>query len=90
VASIAGTLRRYVHGRGPAFERFVAEVNTQAEGLNRLHDKELTWQARALRRRLYAEGLRDDLVAKSFAMVREFASGDSGCGTTTSSFSAGG
>ncbi len=74
VAGIAGTLRRYVHSRGPAFERFVAEVNAQAEGLDQLHDKELTWQARALRRRLYAEGLEDDLVAQSFAMVREFAS----------------
>jgi len=74
VAGIAGTLRRYLHGRGPAFEKFVAEVNAHAEGLDKLHDKELTWQARALRRRLYAEGLEDELVARSFGMVREFAS----------------
>jgi preprotein translocase subunit SecA len=72
-AGIVGSVRRYAGGRGPAFESFVKAVDVAAEGLDNRHDRELVWQARDLRRQLYSIGLRDDLVARSFAIVREVA-----------------
>jgi preprotein translocase subunit SecA len=69
-----GKLHQYVLGRHPRYRRFVDKVEKCAVGLDALDDEELTKQTTELRRNLYALGLRDDLIAESFAIVREFAS----------------
>jgi preprotein translocase subunit SecA len=73
-AGAVGTLRQYFHPGGLKFKRFVAEVDTQAAGLDALEDVEMRARIRALRVRLYSEGLKDESVALSFALVREIAS----------------
>ena len=73
-AAASGKVHQYVLGRNPRYRRFVDSVDKSAVGLDVLNDQDLTARARELRRNLYAQGLRDDLVAQSFAIVREFAS----------------
>jgi len=68
-----GKFHQYVLGRNPRYRHFVDTVDRSAAGLDALDDQELTLRAIELRRNLYALGLRDDLVAQSFAIVREFA-----------------
>jgi preprotein translocase subunit SecA len=73
-ASATGFLRQHIHGGSPHYLRFVKQVNARADGLDGLGEAELGQRVRALRRNLYGEGLRDEHVAESFALVREFAS----------------
>ena len=73
-ASANGKAHQYVLGRNPRYLKFVRKVDACAQGLDELDDTELTARATDLRRNLYARGLRDELVAQSFAIVREFAS----------------
>jgi len=68
-----GRLHQYVLGRNPRYQRFVNSVEAAADGLDVLSDNALTARASELRRQLYAVGLRDALVAQSFAIVREIA-----------------
>jgi preprotein translocase subunit SecA len=72
-AGAAGFLRQHIHQRGRGHKHFVNEVNRQCEALDGLGDLELRLRIRDLRQRLYSEGLKDELVAQSFALVREFA-----------------
>jgi preprotein translocase subunit SecA len=72
-AAAFGKFHQYVLGRKPRYRRFVERVDRCAAGLDALDDHELTVRATELRRNLYALGLRDSLVAESFAIVREFA-----------------
>jgi len=72
-AGAIGFLRQHTHGRRPRYWRFVSKVEKQAQGMDRLSDEELGVRVIELRRRLYSEGFKDDLVARSFAMVREMA-----------------
>jgi preprotein translocase subunit SecA len=72
-AAAVGKAHQYVLGRNPRYLKFVGTVNDCAHGLDKLDDTELTARATELRRNLYASGLQDDLVAQSFAIVREFA-----------------
>lgn len=72
-AAISGAVHQYALGRNPRFTRFVSSVDACAQGFDKLDDTELTARAKELRRSLYAQGLRDELVAQSFAIVREFA-----------------
>ena len=72
-AAATGKLRQYALGRNPSYMKFVARVEAAAGGLDTLNDTALLERAIELRRNLYAHGLRDDLVASSFAYVREFA-----------------
>ena len=72
-AAAFGKFHQYVLGRNPRYRRFVDAVDECAAGLDVLDDHELTRRATELRRNLYALGLRDNLVAESFAIVREFA-----------------
>ncbi len=72
-ARTIGAFRQLVGGRAGSFDRFVAEVNQRAEGLDELSDGELTMRINVLRRRLYSEGLKDELVAECFGLVREVA-----------------
>jgi len=74
VAAASGKIHQYVLGRNPRYKRFVRSVDEHALGLDELSDTELTARAKELRRSLYAQGLLDELVAQSFAIVREFAS----------------
>ncbi len=70
----AGTLRQFLHSGGLKFKRFVSEVDAQAKDLDQLEESQLGARIRSLRERLYSEGLKDDAVALSFALVREIAS----------------
>ncbi len=71
--SVAGMVRQYALGRHPRYQKFVRSVREHALDLDRLGENELTARAKDLRRSLYANGLRDELVAQSFAIVREVA-----------------
>ena len=73
VVRIDGAMRQRLRSRGRGFEAFIAKVNAAAAGLDGLSDQELNWRTRELRRRMYAEGLKDALVAEAFALVREVA-----------------
>ena len=73
-AGAVGRLHRYVLGRRPHYRQFVRSVDRLATGLDALSDTELTARARLLRRELYARGLKDELVAQAFGIVREVAS----------------
>ncbi len=72
-AATVGKVHQYALGRQPRYRYFVRTVEAAAEGLDGLSDADLTTRATELRRMLYARGLRDELVAQSFAIVREFA-----------------
>ena len=72
-ANFAGKLRRHVYGRRPRFGNFVRSVDRQADGLDRLSEGRLRACVLDLRRQLYGAGLKDDLVARSFAIIREIA-----------------
>jgi preprotein translocase subunit SecA len=66
-----GFLRQHVRGRKLRFRGFIGVVNKKASGLSELDEIELNARVSDCRARLYREGLRDDLVAESFALVRE-------------------
>jgi len=72
-ASLAGSLRQHLGGRRHDGHRFVARVEAAARGLAELDDRALYALVPDLRRRLYSEGFRPELVARSFAIVREAA-----------------
>ena len=72
-AAVSGAVHQYALGRNPRFTHFVDSVDACAKGFDQLSDTELTARAKEMRRSLYAKGLRDELVAQSFAIVREFA-----------------
>ncbi|MGD8629757.1 MAG: preprotein translocase subunit SecA [Gammaproteobacteria bacterium] len=73
-ARIVGTLRQHVHGRSHRYMDFVDAVNKSSEAMDRLDAAGLDARVTRLRQRLYSEGLRDELVAESFGLIREFAS----------------
>ncbi len=73
-ARTTGAFRQLMKRRGPNLDRFVREVNQRADGLEKLADGELSMRIQVLRRRLYSEGLNDELVAESFGLIREVAS----------------
>ncbi len=68
----AQRLRQAQRGKDPG-GRFLRHVNTQAQAVRALDDDALQAMARALRAELRLHGLREDCVAKSFALVREAA-----------------
>jgi len=72
--STIGFLRQHVRGRSLRYHGFIAAVNQQAVALPALDETELKARVAAFRTRLYSEGLKDELVAESFAMVREMTS----------------
>ena len=73
-AGVVGFIRQYGPGRNPHYQRFVATVNKKSAGLDMLDNEEMKTRVAELRKRLYSEGLKDDLVAENFAIVREVAS----------------
>ncbi len=72
-ASLAGTVRQTLRWRRPAVGRFALRVDAEAGDLGQASDAELTARIRDLRRDLYGLGLKDALVARSFALIRELA-----------------
>ena len=72
--SATGFVRQYVHGRSLRYQGFVDAINNKSVGLDSLGDDALKIRIAAFRKRLYSEGLKDELVAESFAMVREMTS----------------
>jgi len=73
-AGLTGFLRQHVHGRSNRHLRFAEKVNRQSENIDSLDADALQMRVTKLRRRLYSEGFRDELVAESFGLVREYAS----------------
>ncbi len=74
-AMITGSVRQYALGRHPRYGRFVRLVEQQAEqhSLGALDDGAIRKLALARGKSLYIEGFSDELVASSFALVREMA-----------------
>ena len=72
--NIGGFMRQYVRGRSLRYQEFIDAVNEKAIDLDGVEDKVLKTRVAQFRKRLYSEGLRDELVAESFAMVREMTS----------------
>jgi preprotein translocase subunit SecA len=72
-ASLAGVVRQRVSGRSPGHAEFLARVNAEGERLAGMSDEAMREGIPELRRRLYSEGLKEELVARSFAVVREVA-----------------
>ena len=76
-ASIAGFVRQQAYGRNagrsPGQQAFIERVNAAAANLAGLSNQEIRDMVPELRRRLYSEGLKDELVAQVFAIAREAA-----------------
>jgi preprotein translocase subunit SecA len=73
-ANLGGFIRQRAFGRNPGHEAFLALVDAEARGLDGQTDHQIRDSVPELRRRLYSEGLQEQLVARSFALVREVAS----------------
>jgi len=67
-----GHLKRLHSSRPFRFREIVPDVNRYGAELESLSDEELTWQVTALRPQLIAHGFERELVARAFALVREF------------------
>jgi preprotein translocase subunit SecA len=72
-ASLGGFIRQRAYGRSPGHAAFLARVNAAAAGLAESSNKEIKDRVPELRRRLYSEGLKEELVAQVFALAREVA-----------------
>jgi preprotein translocase subunit SecA len=72
--AMSGFIRQYIYSASLDHSDFIANVHRHADGLESLDDENVRAQALALRQRLYSEGLADDLVAESFALIREITS----------------
>ena len=72
-ASIAGFVRQHVSGRRAGHAEFLARVSAEGAALGRLSNHEIRASVPELRRRLYSEGLQEELVARVFAIAREAA-----------------
>jgi preprotein translocase subunit SecA len=72
-ASIAGFVRQRAFGRSAGNAPFIAKVNAASSDLKDLTNKQIREMVPDLRRRLYSEGLQEELVARVFAIAREAA-----------------
>jgi preprotein translocase subunit SecA len=72
-ASITGFVRQRVAGRRAGHAEFLARVSAEAQALHGLTNPQIKERVPELRRRLYSEGLQEELVARVFAMAREAA-----------------
>ncbi|MEH6515894.1 MAG: preprotein translocase subunit SecA [Halioglobus sp.] len=73
-ARASGFLRQHIKGRNSRYARFIERVDAQSDGLSALAENDLQTNVSELRRRLYSEGLKDELVARSFGLIREYSS----------------
>ncbi len=72
--NVSGFLRQHVRGRNLRYRGFIAAVERKSHDLGQLDENSLKQRVDAIRKRLYGEGLKDELVAESFALVREMTS----------------
>jgi preprotein translocase subunit SecA len=72
-ASITGFVRQRVAGRRAGHAEFLARVSAEAQALSGFTNPQIKERVPELRRRLYSEGLKEELVARVFAMAREAA-----------------
>jgi len=72
-SSLAGFVRQRAYGRSPGHEEFLSRVNSEASDLSALTNQQIRDRVPELRRRLYSEGLKEELVAQVFAVAREIA-----------------
>src|SRR2546425_6104465 len=68
-----GIVARRARAQVRRWERLVRSVNDYGPSAARLDEREILQMAEELQLRLRREGFRDDLVARSFALVREMA-----------------
>ena len=69
-----GLIRQHLIGRNPRYKGYVDLINRHAQGLDKLDEFALKSHINVFRKQLYSEGLKDELVAESFAIVREVTS----------------
>jgi preprotein translocase subunit SecA len=72
-ASLAGFVRQRAYGRTPGHAAFLERVDAAARELGALSNAQIRARVPELRRRLYSEGLQEELVARTFAICREAA-----------------
>ena len=72
-AAIGGIFAPWLRPRAESFSWIIDAVHAHAPDMKRLNDQQISALAQDLRRRLKGEGFVDDLVARSFALVREVA-----------------
>ena len=72
-ASLGGFVRQRAYSRSPGHEEFLSRVNSEALGFGTLTNQQIKDRLPELRRRLYSEGLKEELVAQVFAVTREVA-----------------
>ena len=72
-ASVAFGVLRQPLGGNNLDRDFLNLVATAAEGLDRLEERAMSEIVAELRRELHRHGLRPDLVARAFALIRELA-----------------
>ncbi|HEY5656338.1 MAG TPA: hypothetical protein VIY27_00975, partial [Myxococcota bacterium] len=72
-AAIAGFVRQRAYGRSVGFGDFVSRVNAEGRQLGELSNKQIRESVPELRRRLYSEGMEEELVVRAFAIAREIA-----------------
>jgi preprotein translocase subunit SecA len=72
-AAIGGIFAPWFRPRAERFSWIVDAVHSHASDMKRLNDQQILALGQDLRKRLRHEGFQDDLVARSFALVREVA-----------------
>jgi preprotein translocase subunit SecA len=72
-ASLVGFVRQRASGRSAGHEAFLQRVEAEGRGLAALGNAQIRSSVPELRRRLYSEGLKEELVARVFAIAREAA-----------------
>lgn len=71
--TLSGIIAPWIRPRAEGFEWIVGRVNEQTETMKELRDGEILPLARSLGQRLRREGYTDELVARTFALIRETA-----------------
>jgi preprotein translocase subunit SecA len=72
-ADAGGLFAQWLRPRSNRFKWIIDAVNSQADEIEHLREDQISDVVRDLRQRLKSEGYRQDLVARSFALVREIA-----------------
>ena len=72
-AAAGGLFAQWLRPRTNSFKWIIDAVNSQADEIGHLREDQIPDVVRDLRQRLKSEGYRQDLVARSFALVREIA-----------------
>ncbi len=72
-AGVVGFVRQRASGRSAGHAAFLQRVELEGRSLAALGNAEIRSSVPELRRRLYSEGLKEELVARVFAVVREAA-----------------